>query len=742
MKNFGSLLILIVFGCAQQPESDRLDADGMDYTQYVDPFIGTGGHGHTFPGATLPNGMVQPSPDNGISAWDWCSGYHYSDSIIVGFSQTHLSGTGIGDLADVLLMPTSNQVDLTKRIESRMDYDYKSSYSHDDEEASPGYYTVYLPDNRVRVSLTSSLRTAMHQYQFDDMQTSSVVLDLSYRVNWDNPTRTHIKIVNDTTVIGIRNSTGWARDQRVFFTIRFSEPFTGYQLVEGEEKVGGIETMGIASKSIFSFENLPDKKLLLKVGISTVSNQGSTKALEEISTWDFEQTRRKAKTAWNDVLRRIEVKTEDARLKRIFYTALYHTQVAPITYSDAFNEYKGADSLVHKAGDYTKYSIFSLWDTFRAAHPLYTIINEDQVADFINSMLAHFDEYGLLPVWELVGNETNTMTGYHAVPVIVDAYFKGITGFDVEKAYEAIKASGMQDIRGVNFYKEYGYIPADLENESVTKNLEYAFDDWCIARMARDLGKEEDYEYFRKRSESYKLLYDPETKFMRGKLADGSWKTPFDPKYSSHRVNAEYTEGNAWQHSWFVPHDVKGLIELMGGNEAFTTHLDALFNEDSEITGDNVSVDISGLIGQYAHGNEPSHHIAYLYNYAGKPWKTQETARTIMDTMYDDKPDGLSGNEDCGQMSAWYIFSAMGLYPTNPASGIYDFGSPVFEKATINLPNGKQFVIEANNVSEENIYVGNASLDGQAYTDTFITHEILMQGGRLQFEMSSVPNTN
>ncbi|MEP4092509.1 GH92 family glycosyl hydrolase [Reichenbachiella sp.] len=736
MKNISKIYFTLCIAFIASCTNTVPPAEKANLTQFVDPFIGTGGHGHTFPGASLPFGMVQPSPNNGTNGWDWCSGYHYSDSIIVGFSQTHLSGTGIGDLADILIMPLAREVDLAKPMQNREDITYRSAYNHDTEKAVPGFYSVYLPDNEVKVSLTAGLRCAMHKYEFDNDGKQRVVLDLAHAINWDKPMQTEIQVLDDSTITGLRYSKGWATDQRLHFAIRFSEPLSTFQLVDKDSLVNSSSVVGSTSKALFEFSGSSGNTLKLKVALSSANRQGALSALEEIQTWNFDAVKKRASSAWEDQLSKIVVESSDEKLKRIFYTALYHTQLAPMTYSDANGNYKGVDGAIHQSDGYTKHTIFSLWDTFRAAHPLYTIINEPQVGDFVNSMLAHYDESGLLPVWELAGNETNTMTGYHAVPVIVDAIFKGIEGFDVEKAYQAIKTSGMQDIRGVNFLKEYGYIPADLENESVTKNLEYAFDDWCIAQTAKKLGKQEDYKYFSERAMSYKKLYDPETKFMRGKLSDGSWKTPFDPKYSAHRVGAEYTEGNAWQHSWFVPHDVPGLIELMGGNDAFATHLDSLFNQDSNITGDNVSADISGLIGQYAHGNEPSHHIAYLYNYAGKPWKTQEMTRKIMKTMYNDQPDGLSGNEDCGQMSAWYVFSALGFYPVNPANGIYQLGSPLFERATINM--GKvSFVIEANNVSEENRYVKSVSLNGKELEGSQITHQQVMEGGLLVFEMTN-----
>jgi predicted alpha-1,2-mannosidase len=685
--------------------------------------------------------MVQVSPDNGISGWDWCSGYHSSDSIIVGFSHLHLSGTGIGDLADVLMMPVNRKVDFSKRVKERNDYPYKSSFSHSAEEASPGFYSVYLPDNGVKVELTASRRSGFHRYNFDAGVNPYLVLDLSFAINWDQPTDTKIMVKNDTLVTGYRMSRGWARDQRVFFAIVFSKPIKQHTSALDTVIFDGLQKIeGNSCKAQFSFEASNKNILMAKVGISSASEAGALRNLEnDIEGWDFKEEISKAQLAWEDELGKIEVDTRDERLKTIFYTALYHSSLAPVLFSDFDGSYKGADGKYHKAA-YNYYSTFSLWDTFRAAHPLYTIIQPDKINDFIQSMLSHYDEYGLLPVWALSANETNTMTGYHAIPVIVDAYFKGYRSYDIDKAFEAMKASAMQDIRGVQFYKEYGFIPSDLEVESVTKNLEYAYDDWCIARMAKDLGRNEDYNYFMERAASYQILFESTSGFMRGKMKDGTWREPFDPKRSSHRVNTDYTEGNAWQHSWFVPHDIQGLINLFGSQERFIIKLDSLFTESSEITGEHVSVDISGLIGQYAHGNEPSHHIAYMYNYADAPWKTQYSVREIMRTQYTDQVDGLCGNEDCGQMSAWYIFSSLGIYPVNPAEGVYVIGSPVFDKATIKLPGYVSFSIEAEDVSSDNIYIQEASLNGQPLRRTYIYHHELMKGGTLRFVMGDSPN--
>lgn len=731
------LVLVLLFACDSRTEKE----EEASLLGFVDPFIGTGAHGHTYPGAALPFGMVQLSPDNGISGWDWCSGYHDSDSIIVGFSHLHLSGTGIGDLADILVMPVNRPVDFTNEVKERNDYPYKSVFSHGDEEASPGYYRVKLPDNQVEVELTASKRSGFHKYVFEAGVNPSLVLDLSFAINWDKPTDTKIDVKNDTLVTGYRMSTGWARDQRVFFAMVFSKPMERYTMALDTLVFDGLSKVeGNKCKGQFFFAGEDNNGLMIKVGISSSSEEGAMMNLmAEVPDWEFKRVVKSAQEAWDNELKKIKVETTDERLKTIFYTALYHTALAPVLFSDLDGHYKGVDGVVHKA-DFNYYSTFSLWDTFRAANPLYTITQPDKINDFIKSMLAHYDEYGLLPVWALAANETNTMTGYHAIPVIVDAYFKGFRDYDVEKAYTALKKSAMQDIRGVNFYKEYGYIPSDLEVESVTKNLEYAYDDWCIARMAKDLGREDDFAYFSRRAASYQLVFEPVTGFMRGKMQDGSWREPFDPKRSSHRVNTDYTEGNAWQHSWFVPHDVQGLINLFGSDERFVMKLDSLFAETSDITGENASVDISGLIGQYAHGNEPSHHIAYMYNYAGKPWKTQYYLREIMDTQYTDEVDGLCGNEDCGQMSAWYVFSALGIYPVNPADGIYVLGSPVFPKATIQLPDGNTFSIEAENVSAANKYIQETYLNGQSLARTYIYHDELMKGGLLRFVMGSEPD--
>jgi predicted alpha-1,2-mannosidase len=732
-------LYFVLFSCQKIKE----EVIKTDLTSYVDPFIGTGGHGHTYPGATVPFGMLQISPDNGISKWDWCSGYHYTDSITIGFSHLHLSGTGIGDLADIRFMPINKKVDLTKEVISRDDVPYKSAYTHNEEIASPGYYSLNLKDHHIKAELTSDLRTAYHKYTFSKNDTQSIVIDLGFAINWDKSTDTKISIVDDHTISGYRHSTGWAKNQKVFFVARFSKPITTYDLVT--DGVHSSEAESVKGEKTFAqlfFDPVGSDIIQVKVGISSVSEEN---AKENISNnnekFDFEKIKEEAKDNWNDKLSKIYIESSDESLKTTFYTALYHTQIAPVTFSDVNGEFRKENDSILKITDFTTYSTLSLWDTFRAQQPLFTILAPSKVEAIINSMLVYYETKKRLPVWTLYGNETNTMTGYHSIPVIAEAYLKGIRGFNIEKAYEAMKTTMMQDDRGLNHYKKYGYIPFNLLDESVTITLEYAYNDWCVAQIAKELDKTEDYNYFLERSKAYLYLFDSETGFMRGKSDDGeSWHEPFDPKFSSHRVHADYTEGNAWQHSWFVLHDTEKLIEMHGGNDKFTDKLEQLFTESSEITGENVSADISGLIGQYAHGNEPSHHIAYMYNYAEKPWKTQYWVREILKTQYNNTPEGLSGNEDCGQMSAWYVFSSLGLYPFSPASGVYQIGSPIFEKSIIKISDTNSFIIEAENTSDENIYIQSATLNGEDFNRTYITHTEIIQGGILHFKMGNTPN--
>lgn len=742
MKNFTLLFLfgLSILSCKESTNKENQTEQPL--TKHVNNFIGTSGHGHTYPGATAPFGMVQPSPVNGISDWDWCSGYHYTDNIIVGFGQLHLSGTGIGDLADILFMPTNKEVDLTINTTNRDSIPFKSSYSHSNEKASPGYYQVFLEDPKVNVELTASQRTAYHKYTFDKNSEQSIIIDLGFAINWDKALETSLKIEDEYTVSGYRFSTGWAKNQKIFFVAKFSKPITKHSLVSNTNIVNDTIVKGEKTKSQLFFNKKDASEILVKIAVSSVSVENAKENLDS-GFFNFESTKKDTQDIWNTALGKIQVETNVDSLKTIFYSAMYHAQIAPVTFSDKNGQFRKENDSIITASNYTAYSTLSLWDTFRAENPLLTLIAPDKTSDIINSMLAYYETKKILPVWTLYANETNTMTGYHSIPVIVDAYKKGIKGFDAEKAYKAMKTTMMQDERGLDLYNKHGYIPYDLLDESVTITLEYAFDDWCVAEMAKALGKTEDYNFFIERSKAYQYLFDKQSGFMRGKSEDGnSWNEPFDPKYSNHREHTDYTEGNAWQHSWFVPHNVDEFIELHGSNATFTNRLEKLFTESSEITGSNISADISGLIGQYAHGNEPSHHISYMFNHAEQPWRTQYWVKHILNTQYNTTPEGLSGNEDCGQMSAWYVFSSIGLYPMNPASGNYEIGSPLFDKTTIAISETKKFVIEAENVSDKNFYIQSATLNGKEYNKTSISHQQIIEGGTLHFVMGPSPNKN
>ncbi len=707
---------------------------------YVDPFIGTGGHGHTFPGPTVPFGMVQLSPDNGRGGWDWCSGYHYSDSLIAGFSHMHLSGTGIGDWLDISVMPLTAPLDDTVS-------GVKVRFSHDNEQASPGYYQVTLA-NGIKAELTATERCGYHRYTFPQGNTPTIRFDLAFHQNWDTPTETHISILNDSTLVGYRYSTGWASVQRVYFAARTSAPFIRTIINDGEsasDMVNMAETYdrgkGVSAQLVF--DSHPNQPIELKVALSMTSYDKALQALGEITDWNFNAVRKSTEDKWEAELQKIKINTDDEVLKRVFYTALYHTAIAPTLYSDADGEYKNAKGDIHTLPDGgNRYTLFSLWDTFRALKPLFTLTQPGRYTDILNSMLAFYDENGLLPVWDLSTWETNTMTGYHAIPVLADAILKDWPGLDAERAYQAMIKSAYQDIRGVPDYIEYGYLPQDKAGGSVTITLEYAYDDWCIAQVAKKLGKAADYATFMNRATSYAQLFDPETGFMRAKHSDGNFVEPFDPFWSEHDFDkSQYIEGNAWQHSFFVPHDIRGLANLYpDGHKGLSSKLDELFSAPSEMRGENISPDVSGFIGQYAHGNEPSHQIAYMYSYIGEAWKTQERVRHIVDSMYHDQPDGYAGNEDAGQMSAWAVWSIAGLYPVNPAGGEYVFGSPMADETTFSVPGDKQFTIRALNNSKKNGYIQSATLNGKPYEKTYITHEDILKGGELVFKMGAKPN--
>ena len=686
----------------------------QDYTQYVNPFIGTGGHGHVFLGANVPFGNIQAGPTQKKQGWDWCSGYHYSDSTVIGFGQMHLSGTGIGDLGDVSLLPMTNP---SQR---------EVKFSHKAEYVRPGYYSVMLASG-IRVELTATQRVAFHRYSFPaDATKGYIALNLAQGIGWDKMTSCKFKQESDKTITGFRMSEGWAKDQRVYFVAEFSEPV---KLEENER-----DTIGIFS---VASTNQP---LLVKVGISAVSVENARENLQqELPGWNFASVVAKANADWNRELSKIAIKTQDERAKRIFYTALYHTMIAPSVFSDVNGEYRGADGKTHK-GDFTDYTTFSLWDTYRAAFPLMTLIQPEMQRDLAETMLHIFKQQGKLPVWHLMGNETDCMVGNPGIPVLVDIALKG---FNVDKkaVFEAVKASAMRDERGMGLLKKYGYIPCDLdpEKETVAKGLEYALADACIAKLAKQLGKTEDYKYFSKRSQSYRDFYfDKQTKFMRGVTSDHKFREPFDPFSTVHRQD-DYTEGNAWQYVWLVPHDVHGLVAAFGGEKPFVSKLDSLFIVNGDM-GADASPDITGLIGQYAHGNEPSHHILYMYNYVGQPWKGADKIRYVLANLYHDDFDGLSGNEDVGQMSAWYILSSVGFYQVDPAGGRYVFGSPLFDEATLNVGNGKTFRVVAHNNSSENKYIQSAKLNGKPYTRSYIDFKDIVRGGTLEFVMGNKPS--
>jgi predicted alpha-1,2-mannosidase len=696
-------------------------------SKFVDPFIGTAGHGHTYPGASLPFGMIQLSPDTRLKGWDGCSGYHDSDTVIYGFSHTHLSGTGCSDYGDILFMPATTATGLA-------DYGYRSGFvkSGNRETASAGYYRV-LMNNNIGVELTCTKRAGMHRYTFPPVQNPMIVVDLKHR---DKVLDSKLRVVSDSEIEGMRISSSWADKQILYFVARFSKPFNTFRIdKDGIPVTGSRDVTGTNIISEFIFPTGTENKILVKVGLSAVSCENARKNLDaEIPGWDFDKVAEDADNAWNEELGKILVSGGTREQMTTFYTSLYHSLLNPNLYSDIDGSYRGRDLKVHTSKGIDYYTVFSLWDTYRAEHPLFTIIEQKRTTDFIQTFLTQYEQGGLLPVWELSSNETDCMIGYHSVPVIADAYIKGIRGFDAAKALEAMKHSANQDRLGLKYYKHLGFIPGDKEGESVSKTLEYAYDDWCIARMAHSMGATADYTNFIRRAQDYKNLFDPSTGFMRGKL-NGSWFSPFDPA----EVNFNYTEANAWQYSFCVPQDIDGLINLLGGKEKMAAKLDTMFSAASQTTG-REQVDITGLIGQYAQGNEPSHHMAYLYDYIGEPWKTQELVHKICSELYTSRRDGLCGNEDCGQMSAWYVMSAMGFYAVTPGNTTYAIGTPLFPETKILLENKKEFIIKADNVSSRNFYIQSVKLNGKSYSKCYIDHSDIMAGGILEFVMGDSPN--
>ena len=753
MKNKLCMLLLAsgigLFSCAEQNLP-------KEYTDSVNVFIGTGGHGHTFPGATLPHGMVQLSPDTRLFGWDACSGYYYDDTSIMGFTHTHLSGTGIGDYGDILFMPVVGEKPLIAGTAENPDEGYRSRFSHEQESARPGYYQVLLQDDSINVELTATLRAGLHRYTYPKASDARLIVDMEPTIHGHQHPVTQIRVVNDSTIAGMKYTVGWAKHHYVYFYAVFSNPFD-YKLYSGTEYQSDSTSVTVnTAKAVMSFRNLPaDGRVLAKVGISSVDEEGARLNVEaEIPNWDFEGVMKQANTVWNEALGKIDIETSDNDSRTVFYTSLYHAFIQPSLASDVDGRYRTMGHEIKQDASYTNYTVFSLWDTFRAAHPLYTIVTPEQNQAFIRSLLRKYDEGGILPKWELASNETGTMIGYHAVSVIADAMMKKQCDFDVKKALEACIRSSVYDTTGVTpmmerqilngklmpvsikYKNELGYIPCDKVGGSVSQGLEFAYNDWLIAQMMKEHNRKDLYDKYMELSRNYRNYFDPETKLMRGRLSDGSWITPFDP--ASVQRPSNYVEGNAWQWAWFVPQDVEGLMELVGGQKSFEAHLDTLFTTSSELTGDpNAAADVTGMIGQYAHGNEPSHHIPYLYNYAGAPRKTQALVDHILRTLYHNDPNGLSGNEDVGQMSAWYALSAMGFYSFCPGRPVYEIGRPIFDKVTIHLSNGKDFVIQAKNNSVENKYIRSMKLNGEDLAEPRFSHFDLMKGGELIFEMEN-----
>ena len=715
------LLIIITLVCS-------LKISAQNFAQYVNPFIGTGGHGHTFPGAVLPFGMVQLSPDTRIDgSWDGCGGYHYSDSIIFGFSHTHLSGTGVSDWGDILLMPTIGLPSCDNKI-------YASKFKHSTEKAGAGFYEVVLQDDNIKAELTTTLRTGIHRYTFPQKSETNIILDLLHR---DKTLTSNVTVIDSVTIGGYRISEGWAKEQQVFFIIRFSKPIKKLEFLFKNTFKPKLEPRKKekAQGAYFQFDLSEDKELIVKVALSPVSMEGALKNLEaEAKHWDFNKYKADAEKTWNTQLAKIEIMDVNKDKLSVFYTALYHCFIHPSLNMDVDNQYRGRDGQIYVAKNFVNYSVFSLWDTYRALHPLFTIIERKRTSDFINSFLAQYKVANRLPMWELSGNETDCMIGFHSVSVIADAMAKGIYGFDSLAAYNAAVAAATYSNFGIPKFNKRGYLQVDDESESVSKTLEYAYDNWCIAQMAKKLNKKDGYNKHLKLSLAYKNIFDGSTGFMRPRK-NGNWLSPFYPN----EINNHFTEGNSWHYSFYVPHDIEGLIALHGGKQKFENKLDELFTNTEKARGREQS-DVTGFIGQYAHGNEPSHHMAYLYNYVGKPHKTIKYVSQICNEFYKNSPDGLIGNEDCGQMSAWYVFSSIGFYPVCPGSNQYAIGEAVFNDIKINFENGKSFsVYKTRTVSD---VVNGCSINGKQSQQSFLSHTNLMTGGIMKYSFGPFGDLN
>lgn len=725
------MLTIATNGLAQK---DYSKSEGL--LRYVDPFIGSGYHGHVFVGTSVPFGMVQLGPSNIHKGWDWCSAYHHSDSILIGFSHTHLSGTGCTDLGDILIMPL-NEIRTPRGNQDNISDGYATKYSHANEVARPEYYSLLLDRYNIKAELTATDRVGFHRYTYPQGKPASILIDLR-EGNGSNAYDSYIRQVDDYTVEGYRYVRGWSPSRKVYFVLKSDKKIEKFTAYDDNTPKPWKQLKVESVKSVLTFGDV--KEVKIKVALSSVSCENAMMNLQtELPHWDFDKVVKASSDRWNEQLAKLEVESDDEAAKRVFYTAHYHTMIAPTLFCDVNGEYRGMNDMIYTDPKKANYTTLSLWDTYRALHPLMTITQAERVDDIVNSMLSIYRQQDKLPIWPLMSGETNQMPGYSSVPVIADAYLKGFSGFDAEEAFRAMVATATYERQnGVPYVMDRGYIPADKIHEATSIAMEYAVDDWGIAAMAKKMGKTADYETFAKRAMYYKNYFDSSIKFIRPKLEDGSWRTPYDPARSIHGVG-DFCEGNGWQYTFFVPQDPYGLIGLFGGNKPFVEKLDQFFTNNDSM-GEGASSDITGLIGQYAHGNEPSHHVAYLYVYAGAQWKTAEKVRYIMDEFYTDKPDGIIGNEDCGQMSAWYLLSAMGFYQVNPSDGILVFGSPRFDKVTAKVRGGKTFTVEAENNSKENIYIQKVYLNGKLYPKTYITYNDIVSGGNLKFVMGKRPN--
>ena len=722
-------------------------SEAPDFTKFVKIAIGTGGHGHTYPGATVPFGMVQLSPDTYNDGWDWCSGYHYSDSSIMGFSHTHLSGTGASDMLDFLLMPGTGPTKLFPGARQNPGEGYRSRFSHEDEIATPGYYSVLLRDYDIRAELSATEHAGIHRYTFPESDSSHFILDLVHSFSNTPILWSFLKIIGNDTVVGGRSLKGWAPEREIYFAMQFSKPFTSSEIVSEDKRLdpGIREARGKSLKCLLHFQTTIQETILVKTGISGVSEDGARgNATAEIPDWDFDKVHRAAHEKWNARLSRIRVETKNTRHRTIFYTALYHMMVAPTLFDDVDGRYRGMDGKVHQLprGAHN-YSTFSLWDTYRAAHPMYTIFLSDRVPDFVNCLIRMANESPEgVPVWPLQGRETGCMTGYHSSSVYAEAWVKGFKGIDFSQVFPPLRRRAMDDdYRGLGYYRKLGYIPCDKEEESVSKTMEYVYDDWAVAHIAKAVGATDDYKLLLERSKNYKNLFDPSTTFIRPRLESGQWAEPFTSTEMGHSKQwRDYTESDPWETTFSIQHDPAGYIRLFGGDQAFLDKLDALFTTSSKLPPD-APPDIAGMVGQYAHGNEPCHHMAYLYCYAGAPQKTQERVRSLMEMEYDDQPDGLAGNEDCGQMSAWYVISALGFYAVDPVSGNYVFGSPLIDRAEVDLAQGKTLKISAKKTSPGDAYIHGGVLNGKKHRQLWFRHSDIVNGGEIEFTLGSKPST-